>query len=573
MKLNGADSDTGPITTSSPKDPENFLSKNDSALGLPTHSDIEPIPSSPKDPENFPSKDDSGLEALTHSDIRPIPSSPKDPDNFPSKDDSALESPTHSDIELVPSSPKDSEKVPSKDDSALEAPTLPLLRGRIALADALEEEENMLFRLAYHDQRFDFVMWIRQHREDFEAIVSYHLSLTANETCRLGMEVREWLHGSFNVCVPVYIDNWSKHPKRRVLLRLPLPYKNGGSLYPGNADEKLRTEAATFIWLQDNFPNIPIPHLWGFGSPGGQSVLYEAGKRAFQDKRSISHHPILESIASASHWVLDNGRPCAWKMKGFRQILRRLFLTYTTADSYYSDLLACHDSRIRHQPNSLINKKDGDTQMACLFMMRGLLQHFTSRDLRSGPFVFNLTDYHGSNIFVDRDWHIKYIIDLEWACSLPIEMMAPPLWTITDRGVDQLRGDELQKSEKAHQEFTDIFKEEERSFSPTYGTTTFRANIMERSWKVGSFWYFHALNSPKGCLNPFWQHVHPIFEPRSDDTEPATRSQIDAFSEIASPFWASNARETVTSKLEDLEKYEQELRDLFEKGERDLLAP
>ena len=32
---------------------------------------------------------------------------------------------------------------------------LPLLQGRTTLAEALEEEENMLFRLAYPSQRFE----------------------------------------------------------------------------------------------------------------------------------------------------------------------------------------------------------------------------------------------------------------------------------------------------------------------------------------------------------------------------------------------------------------------------------
>lgn len=41
--------------------------------------------------------------------------------------------------------------------------------------------------------------------------------------------------------------------------------------------------------------------------------------------------------------------------------------------------------------------------MANLFTMRGLLPYFTTRDLRHGPFVFNLTDLHRSNIFVDSN--------------------------------------------------------------------------------------------------------------------------------------------------------------------------
>lgn len=149
--------------------------------------------------------------------------------------------------------------------------TLPLLYGKMTLAEALEEEDNAIFPLAYSSQREDFLFWIYEHREDFKALVSLHLDLANSETCRFG-EFREWKHGSFNVCIPVYIDNWKKHPGKRVLLRLPLPYKVGESTCPGNADEKLRAEAAAFIWIQENCPDIPIPFLWGFGFPSGQSV-------------------------------------------------------------------------------------------------------------------------------------------------------------------------------------------------------------------------------------------------------------------------------------------------------------
>jgi hypothetical protein len=86
----------------------------------------------------------------------------------------------------------------AKKASASKALTLPLLQGGTTLTEALEEEENMLFRLAYPSQRFEFFFSILQHRKDFEAIVSYHLSLAATEICRFG-ELGEWKHGSFNV--------------------------------------------------------------------------------------------------------------------------------------------------------------------------------------------------------------------------------------------------------------------------------------------------------------------------------------------------------------------------------------
>lgn len=80
------------------------------------------------------------------------------------------------------------------------------------------------------------------------------------------------MEGSFNVCLPVYIENWSKHPRHRVIIRFPLPYKTGESNRPGNNDEKLRCEAAAYAWIQENCPDVPIPHLWGFALSEGQSV-------------------------------------------------------------------------------------------------------------------------------------------------------------------------------------------------------------------------------------------------------------------------------------------------------------
>ena len=167
--------------------------------------------------------------------------------------------------------------------------TLPLLHGKMTLAEALDEEDNILFPLAYSSQREDFLFWIYEHRQDFKDLISLHLGLATSETCRFG-EFREWKHGSFNVCIPVYIVNWRVNPGKRVLLRLPLPYKVGETTCPGNANEKLRAEAAAFIWIRDNCPDVPIPFLWGFGFPSGQSVhpLLNVWNQSFKINADLS---------------------------------------------------------------------------------------------------------------------------------------------------------------------------------------------------------------------------------------------------------------------------------------------
>lgn len=55
--------------------------------------------------------------------------------------------------------------------------------------------------------------------------------------------------------------------------------------------------------------------------------------------------------------------------------------TYMSVDPYYLDILACHDNRIRHQPNSIHHQTDGEAQLAALTTMRALLLKFTSRHL------------------------------------------------------------------------------------------------------------------------------------------------------------------------------------------------
>ncbi|KAJ5948319.1 hypothetical protein N7466_001334 [Penicillium verhagenii] len=147
--------------------------------------------------------------------------------------------------------------------------TLPLLRGGpITYKAALEEEENMLLYLDYPKQRIDFFTSIYSNREEIEKVASYHLGLGL-DTCQLG-EVNKWLHGSFNICIPLYVGKKGQPREKQAIIRFPLPYKLGESAYPGNVDEKLRCKVATFIWLQENYPEVPIPHLWGFGLVGGQ---------------------------------------------------------------------------------------------------------------------------------------------------------------------------------------------------------------------------------------------------------------------------------------------------------------
>ncbi|KAJ5728674.1 uncharacterized protein N7483_003182 [Penicillium malachiteum] len=241
--------------------------------------------------------------------------------------------------------------------------------------------------------------------------------------------------------------------------------------------------------------------------------------------------------------------------------------TYTGTEAYYLDLLFCHDSRIRNQPNSITDADDGRAQMARLTMMRALLPHFCNKEYRNGPFFYRLTDLHPSNIFVDNQWNVKFIIDLEWACSLPAETLRPPYW-LTGHPVDELTGEHLQVFEETYKEFMGIFEEEENFLPPINNVPSYRTTLMRNTWQRGSFWYFSALDCPKGLYNLLYQHICPIFTPpqQFDPESDASKSL-----QLISDFWAPGVEKLIAAKLRDKQEYEESISDLFSKASK--LAP
>jgi hypothetical protein len=144
---------------------------------------------------------------------------------------------------------------------------LRLLRRQMTLAEAREEEDNILHQLDYPEERLRFCVPLLWKEDEMLDLVAFHLN-TDRKTYNLS-PVDEWRHGSFNFCIPIYVK-W--RGRSRVILRVPLPCKVGESRYPGNIDEKLRCEAATYIYIQNYCPDVPIPKMWGFGFTDGSSV-------------------------------------------------------------------------------------------------------------------------------------------------------------------------------------------------------------------------------------------------------------------------------------------------------------
>jgi hypothetical protein len=231
-------------------------------------------------------------------------------------------------------------------------------------------------------------------------------------------------------------------------------------------------------------------------------------------------------------------------------------MTYTTTDTYLADLLGCHDSRIRHRPNSVLDEGDAYAQLSALTMMRTFIPHFTDRGRRNGPFTLMLTDLHQSNIFVDENWHITSLVDLEWACALPAEMLHPPYW-LTGHAIDDITDDHLEEYRERHGEFTAMFEEDIKRSIATFHVCF--ADRMRAGWNSGAFWYFHALQSFTGLYHLFIQHIRPLYGEL--DVE-----EWDVFERLVAPYWTHGVPEFVRQKINEREQYLGRVRRLFQQS-------
>ncbi|RSL57374.1 hypothetical protein CEP54_008330 [Fusarium duplospermum] len=487
-------------------------------------------------------------------------------------------------------------------------------KGEVSLDDALKEDIDIIRELSYPEKRYQFWLRLFDDRQHIAEVVSRHLNIRQSDLS-LG-EVQEWMHGIFNACVPVSIlqSRQTSDLPRRVIIRFPLPYKVGEDFCHGNTDEKLRSEAATYIWLHQNCPNTPIPRLFGFGFPGKKSIYFTAVRREPIYRRVlwvfrralawISGRPLFPYVPHDRCHLLDLGylvlehvdegkmlsdsweehRHDPRRRANLFQSLSRIMLdlaklplprigSWVIDDSGVLKLANRPLTLLLHQLENagiateiprdrtytsveplLVTTTASDinlTRSTTEAMAKiTLLPKFLDTRFRDGPFVYSLTDLHQSNIFVDDDWHITSIIDLEWACSRPIQMIGPPDW-LSSRSLEEIT---FYYDEYAalHDEFVDAVQREGLKLY----RTNLNAKVMRACWETRSFWYFRALDSPTTLLALYIDHLQPRFAKLGSDA-------WDEFSAMLMRLWDPDSPCFVSSKLREQEQYDNQLRKLF----------
>jgi hypothetical protein len=220
--------------------------------------------------------------------------------------------------------------------------------------------------------------------------------------------------------------------------------------------------------------------------------------------------------------------------------------TYNCTDSFVSDMLTFHNYRFLSQPYAVFDEEDCRGQMAVKTLLRTFSHYYIKPEHRNGPFILQLTDFHQSNIFVDREWNITCLIDLEWMCSLPVEMLAVLYW-LTGRAVDQIKGEHLNEFDKVRKEFVHIFEEEQKLIGKEHNVSL--TKVMCDMWESKGVWFWYYIESMNAMYFLVESHLCPRF---------LGSLSIEAKG-IVSRFWHKDSEDVVKKKLARRENYDEEL--------------
>ncbi|KAM3550518.1 hypothetical protein MY1884_008212 [Beauveria asiatica] len=511
--------------------------------------------------------------------------------------------------------------------------TRELLDGPITLSGATARSSNILHSLRYPSLKSAFYAHIESHRTLLTEVIAHHLGVAPSAVDVSSQ--KWWRHGSFNLCLPgSVLQPVPAGVPKYFFIRFPLPYRVGETTRPGNADEKLACEAATYAWLEENCPTVPIPRLYGFGLSTNlrytNCELLPWWSRWFQHirrallstlglqtpTRYVSHtsprfaaldigYLIIEMITQDQGEMLSESweeyHTDARRMENLQRGLAKIMLslasielprigsfrldrhgylrldnrpldvpiimhenedlpldlprqtTFSTSAELVLSHLDAFDRRFINQPNAIVSEEDAWYQMTSLGGARLTLPQLLSQDLARGPFVLALTDLSRSNVFVDADWNVTCIIDLEFACAWPVEFWQTPYWLDADF-IDQIDYDKLTAR---HIQFISLIKEEEKH-AHYRGEKEPLSSIMQTAWERGTFWINPALRNPVAFTTVFYEHILPRYF-----NFPENELNDGNYFAFCSRFWSPNIPAIIERKLEERKAYLDKLRKEF----------
>ncbi|KND92742.1 hypothetical protein TOPH_02888 [Tolypocladium ophioglossoides CBS 100239] len=199
--------------------------------------------------------------------------------------------------------------------------TFPLLnRDPITFQSAARHEDHIINHISWFPatQKLYGYLWAAPQRRAISSLTALHLGLDPErQFARCVVQQPEtWIRGSFNVCIPVHVQDDSGRLTRKVLMRCPMAHKLAEHHYPGTVDEKLSSEVSTYIWMQQHCHDVPIANLLGFGFTDGRHFAQVCrrpfyirwGRAIWQKLRAFLQLPVpSQYIRTPSNYFLRTG--------------------------------------------------------------------------------------------------------------------------------------------------------------------------------------------------------------------------------------------------------------------------
>lgn len=227
--------------------------------------------------------------------------------------------------------------------------------------------------------------------------------------------------------------------------------------------------------------------------------------------------------------------------------------TYQSTYTFVSDMLKFRDKAFMSQPNAVCDEEDCRLQMSHAVTLRSVMPSLVDAHY-DGPFVLQHPDLHASNIFVDEDWNITAIIDMEFVCALPPQMLGVPYWLSVDY-IDDV-ADNAEKYLETYEAFTRTLAEEQRHIQPRHSINI--VTEIQKAWSSGAYWFYHCLTSINAMPSIVEDHIYPKFGYN------ASLGEQREFMKALSQFWADDAAYWIEKKFRDKQQYDIDMQAHFE---------
>ncbi|KAI5464325.1 hypothetical protein BGZ63DRAFT_401282 [Mariannaea sp. PMI_226] len=162
---------------------------------------------------------------------------------------------------------------------------MPIAAPDLTYQEVVDSPDDFIRDQNQEDEKSIFTRFIWKNRSLIKLFVFLHLKLDSGAGFTFYIPNPDlWEYGRFNISFPIEVREFNDNINVAVWFRIPIPYALGEDENPGNVEEKVRIEAGSRLWMRENCPTVPLPHLYGFGFADDRHFTHTEPEAQEQDE-------------------------------------------------------------------------------------------------------------------------------------------------------------------------------------------------------------------------------------------------------------------------------------------------